>query len=35
MSVETPRFSQQRKDAVAALEGQVRACLRDYYDVPA
>ena len=35
MSVETPRFDQSRKDAVAALEGQVRECLRDYYDVPA
>ena len=34
MSVETPRFSQDRKDAVAALEGQVRRCLQDYYDVP-
>ena len=35
MSTTTPRFSQERKDAVAALEGQVRACLQDYYDVPA
>ena len=29
-----PRFDQSRKDAVAELEGQVRACLRDYYNVP-
>ena len=35
MSVETPRFDQSRKDAVAELESQVRACLQDYYDVPA
>jgi hypothetical protein len=28
------RFDQHRKDAAASVEGQVAACLRDYYDVP-
>ena len=34
MSVETPRFSQERKDAATACEPAVRACLRDYYNAP-
>jgi|APHM01.1.fsa_nt_gi hypothetical protein len=28
------RFDQDRKDAAASVEGQVAACLRDYYNVP-